>query len=255
MKGATKILPSTKQFDVSPLEYNQDKPNEIMLSAISDLPTHTIVTAQVKIASCSTPVSHGTKNKQDAQICDKSGVSVVQLWEENIGILDEGKSYTLKAFRVAEYDGVKYLAMSRESEVVPSDDITDAVEPQPTEAMTDSTFVTIKKPKIAAVYKLQSFKMCVRCRSPVEPGIPPLGRCSKADCGILQDYTLCETTNVAELLIVDSSTKLCLFAFNDYIAKIAATENPTEEQLLTAPPILEITYNQQNKEIISIVRS
>ena len=85
--------------------------------------------------------------------------------------------------------------------------------------------------------------MCIRCRSPVEPEIAPLGRCTKNECGILQDYTLCNTTSVAELLIVDGTKKLLLFAFDKCITEVAATANPTE-QLLTAPPISEITYNQ-----------
>ena len=119
LKGTTKIVTSPKKFDVSPLEYDQDKPKEIIiLSAIKDIPTHTIITAKVKVANCSTPVSRGTKQKQNVTIADQSGTSIVQLWEENIGKLEEQKSYILKAFRVAEYDDEKYLAMSHDSEVL-----------------------------------------------------------------------------------------------------------------------------------------
>ena len=76
-----------------------------------------------------------------------------------------------------------------------------------TKVTSDNTHITIKTPRIAAVYKLQSFKMCIRCHSPVEPEIAPLGRYTKKECGILQDYTLCDTTTVAELLIVDGTKK------------------------------------------------
>lgn len=75
MKDATKILQSSKKFDVSPLEYDQDKRKEI-LSAINDLTTLTIITAKVKVANCSTLVSRGTKN---VTITDQSGTSVIQL--------------------------------------------------------------------------------------------------------------------------------------------------------------------------------
>ena len=54
------------------------------------------------------------------------------------------KSCILKAFRIAEYDGIKYRAMSHASEILPTDNITDAIEPQPTQAMTGNTHVTIK---------------------------------------------------------------------------------------------------------------
>ena len=51
LKGATKILPSSKEFDVSPLEYDDNKPKEIMLCEVDKLPTHTLVTAKVKVYS------------------------------------------------------------------------------------------------------------------------------------------------------------------------------------------------------------
>ena len=253
LKGATKILPSPKKFDVSPLEYDQDRPKEVLLSAVNDLPIHTLVTVKVKVANCSAPVSRGTKTKQSVTIADKSGTFVVQLWEEHVGELEEQRSYILKTFRVSEYEDNKYLAMVRDSEIVPTDDITDAVELEPVPLATESTYTSITNPRIAAVYKLQSFKICIRCHSPVEPQAAPLGRCTKSDCGILQDYTLCDTTNVAELLVIDGAKKLILFAYDDCIAEIAGTPNPTEHQLLTAPLITQITYNQENK-IIAIQR-
>ena len=124
---------------------------------------------------------------------------IMVLWLPRVSLLV--KSYILKAFRVAEYDDVKYLTTSREiSEVLPTQDITDAVEPSPTQTTTDSNLITIDNPKLAAVYKLETFKMCIRCHSRVEPGVAPLGRCSKTGCAVLQDYILCETSNVAELL-------------------------------------------------------
>ena len=202
LKGSTKIRESSKQFDVSPLEYQDDKPKDIMLSELDKLPVHTIVTAKVKVAKCGPPLSRGTKRKQDVIICDQSGTTTIQLWEENIDLLEEGKSYILKAFRVAEYDDEKYLATSRDiSEVLPIQDIADAVDPTPTETTTDSNLITIDNPKLAAVYKLETFKMCIRCHSRVEPGVAQLGRCSKTGCAVLQDYTLCETSNIAELMV------------------------------------------------------
>ena len=241
LKGSTKIIKSTKQFDVSPLEYNDDKPKDIELSELDTLPIHTIITTKVKVAKCGPPLSRGTKRKQDVIISDKTGTTV-QLWEENLDLVQEGKSYILKAFRVAEYSNVKYLAMSRElSEILPTEDITDTVQLSPTHTATNSTSITIENPRIAAVYKLETIKMCIRCHSRVEPEAPPLGRCTKQGCYTLQDYTLCDSSKVAELLVLDdAANKITLYAFGDRIAQIAAIENPSEEQLLTASPISKI---------------
>ena len=117
-----------------------------------------------------------------------------------------------------------------------------------------STKVVIDNPKLAAVYKLETFKMCIRCHSRVEPGVAQLGRCSKTGCAVLQDYTLCETSNIAELLVMDGTNKTCLYAFGDLISQIAGTPNPSEEQLLNGPPIAKITYSIHNNEIIEVER-
>ena len=66
--------------------------------------------------------------------------------------------------------------------------------------------------------------------------------------------TLCDTSSVAELLVMDGFKKVCLYAFGARIAEVAATENPTEQQLLTAPPISEIIYDEQNSKIVKVVR-
>ena len=96
LKGATKILPSNKEFDVSPLEYDDNKPKEIMLCEVDKLPTHTLVTAKVKVTSCGRPVTRGTKKKQDVIISDQSGTAIVQLREENLDSLKQGESCILK---------------------------------------------------------------------------------------------------------------------------------------------------------------
>ena len=62
-----------------------------MLSELDTLPIHTIVITKVKVAKCGPPLSRGTKRKQDVIISDKSGTATVQLWEENLDLLQEGK--------------------------------------------------------------------------------------------------------------------------------------------------------------------
>ena len=92
----------------------------------------------------------------------------------------------LPSVRRAEYDGAKYLALCRDgSKIVISKDIVDATK----HVVVDSSIVEVNGPKIVAVYKLESFKACLRCQSHVEPGSPPFGRC--IECGVLQNYDFC----------------------------------------------------------------
>ena len=67
---------------------------------------------------------------------------------------------------------MKYLALCREgSEIVAAKHVVEAIQPI---VVGDSNIVEVKNPKIVAVYKLESFKACVRCQSLIEPGSPPL---------------------------------------------------------------------------------
>ena len=136
---------------------------------------------------CEQPVYLGSKRKQNIVVNDRSASCSVQLWEENIGLLEEGKSYCLDALWIGEYNSTKYLAFSREgSKVTPAEKAIEAVEP----IMCDGRVFDVDNSKITAVYKLESFKSCFWCRSKMEPGSPPLERC--IDCNVLQNYQLCQ---------------------------------------------------------------
>ena len=67
------------------------------------------------------PIIIGSKRKQNVIVSDHTASCCVQLWEEHIGLLEEGKSYILESFRIGEYNSTKYLALCREgSKVIPA---------------------------------------------------------------------------------------------------------------------------------------
>ena len=90
------------------------KPLEITLSDMNKCETHALVTVDVKVMRCEKACCIGSKRKQIVVVSDHTESTIVQLWEEHIGSLEEGKSYSLQSFRIAEYDGEKYLAMCRD---------------------------------------------------------------------------------------------------------------------------------------------
>ena len=53
------------------------------------------------------------KKKQDVLVGDASGMIRVALWEEEIGMMEEGQSYELNAVVVREYRGKRFLSTSR----------------------------------------------------------------------------------------------------------------------------------------------
>ena len=65
------------------------------------------------------------------------------MWEEHIGLLEEGKSYILESFMIGEYNGTKYLALCREgSEVIPARKVIEAVEP----IICDGNIIDVENP-------------------------------------------------------------------------------------------------------------
>ena len=104
VKGATKICPSEKKFDVSKMEFQQTEAVEITLNKVDETEPFTMISVDVNVINCGEPI---TRQKQEVTVSDATGLATVQLWENNIGMVEEGKSYKLKNFRVVEYENVK----------------------------------------------------------------------------------------------------------------------------------------------------
>ena len=118
----------------------------------------TIVDISVKVVNCGEPVALGTHQKQEVKVGDTTGCGLVQLWEQNISLLAEGRSYKLKHFRIVEYKNIKSIAMCWEgSKVLPIEDHKIVINPPINAAVVEASCITLHKPKIAAVFKLETF--------------------------------------------------------------------------------------------------
>lgn len=102
---------------------------------------------------------------------------------------------------------------------------------------------------IVAVLQLDAYRSCLRCKARVEPSSPPLGRCSKVDCAMLQRYDACpEHTSTKLLCSVDSNMR-SMYTFGQTVQDLACiTDNSavTEEALLKSPPFKSVTINANN---------
>jgi len=131
----------------------------------------------------------GGKQKQEVVVGDHTAPARVTLWEQHVEALQEGSFYSLKNLIVWEYGIVKYLSMPWEGyEIVPIDDIGDIV--LSTCDVTEHLKTELLDPVISAVSSLDSYKACIWSKAMVELQYPPLGRCSKDDCSMMQRYDL-----------------------------------------------------------------
>ena len=105
---------------------------------------------------------------------------------------------------------------------------------------------------------LDKYKTCLQCKARVEP-MPPLGRCSRIECMMMQRYDLCGEQTTAKLYDENMKTKtLQCHAFGEVVYNIGNVHQDdlvTAEALLRAPKFESLTFSSDKKIIKDVKRS
>ena len=174
---------------------------EIVLAEISELELYTKVTvAAVKAVEVKEIEQLKEKVKQDIVVGDRSGTAKLTLWEDNVGEIQQGRSYALKDFVVRQYQTIKYLSKGEGSQLVMVGDIGPVLSSEVPKRVDDE--VVLKQVVVIGVPALERYRICFKCRSRVEPLQTPLGCCCKFDCSMIQRYDLCQEYSTAKLLLM-----------------------------------------------------
>lgn len=171
-----------------------------------------------------TSVSSG-KNIQEVMIADATSSAKCTLWESSIGSLELDKCYHLKHFSVQEFNSIKYLSIQKQgSEILPIQEEMDDIASSNDKNNDDEV---ILNSAIIGVSKLDSYKVCMRCKVHVEPSDDTTGRCSKEDCMMLQRYDIiCKQQLTAKLLFTSTKNEfLSLFAYNKTLLEMTKVNN------------------------------
>ena len=218
---------------------------------LADLDSRSVydrVSVTVKVLKCSDPVHvSNDKKKQDITIADLSDVSRITLWEENISKVQAGMSYNIHNFIVREYASTKFLSMAKDGLKI--EPISDIGEVKQCKDGNDKEETTLSNALIVAVLHLDSYRSCLCCKARVEPLSPPLARCSKPDCTMLQRYDVCSEHISAKLLFKDNTNMHTLYAYGNMVKNLSGITDSTtltEDSLLTIPKFSTITYNENN---------
>ena len=157
--------------------------------------------------------------------------------------MDTSKCYTLEDFTVREYGGTKYLSIAKEgSKFYPIADIGNI---KTSQQSNDDQDQTILNAVIIGVLQLDSYKSCLRCKARVESISDTLGRCSKADCAMLQRFDVCNQHSSAKLLCMSDSNTYSLYVYGSHVKELACVTTDkelTEETFLKAPKLSKITF-------------
>ena len=102
-------MPSAKEIN-----YIVDTTNN--LSDLQTVPNLTKITIRIKVVDImgTFEVKPGLM-KQDVLISDDTGTATLTLWQQNIGSLEDGKSYILQGVSVREFNNSKYLSFLNSS--------------------------------------------------------------------------------------------------------------------------------------------
>lgn len=212
------------------------------------------VTVKIKVVDVKQQMQAGNKMKQDVIVADETSTARVVLWEEHMNCLRDKKSYCLKNFIVKKYQSTNYLTMSREgTEITLIEDIGNVAE-----SIDDlDEIIEIKDVLIVGVPHLDTYRACIQCNGRVEPQTPPLGKCTRIDCKMMQRYDVCKENITAKLILMHSDEAqkkiIQVSAFGEVIREIAGGLEITPEVLLRASKLDSVTIFK-HKNIIKNVK-
>lgn len=170
-----------------------------MLEEIQELENRKKINVRVKVTAIHDPVQLIEKTKQEVFLSDQSGSAKLVLWEDNVNSLEKGRSYLMKNLVVRSYQCSKHLIEGKSTTIETIDDIVAVCSGD-----SEETF-QLKSPTIIGVPELETYQVCLKCKSRVEAISETRGSCSSSQCRMMQRYGVCLEFTSAKLLIMYAS--------------------------------------------------
>ena len=253
LKNGTQIKQSPKKMDIASLMVDAAA-KVVTLDELDGLEVFDRATVNVKVVELKEEMQVGGKSKRDIIIADGSGTARVSVWEGHVNTMEENTSYCLKDFMVREFQSTKYLTMAKEgSRIIAIDDIGGVVE----QTKEDEELLLIQNVSIVGIPYLDTYKSCLKCKARVEPQTPPLRKCSKADCMMLQRYDLCTEHTSAKLMLMydDEGERKSVqaYAYGEVVRQIAGCGDLSAEGLLKRGDFASMTLMREKYIIKDVI--
>ena len=255
LKSSSQIRESPRKIDVQSLLIETEALN-ITLDTLQQKELFQKVTVSIKVYEVKDPITISDKSMQDVFIADKSSTARVALWEDNVGSMEQGRSYTLKNFVVRVFQSIKYLTMGGEgAELIPIKDIgTVALQSKAQDLDCEAVLHNVT---IVGVLHLDTARVCLNCKGRVEPQTPPLGKCSRPDCQMMQRYDLCTKNTTGKLMLMYESEGQCKYtqvtAHGEQLQQIVGENNDLTPDLLLKSPRMESVTIFKNRKVLQKV--
>lgn len=218
----------------------------IPLNKLNDVPDYDFVTVSAKVGKASEKIEvKSGLFKQDLGISDETATGRLTLWQQTIGSLTVGTSYSLQGLQVRSFNNKKYLSepksgfefsVVKDIQAVPLD--SDDQDEEVLNASITGAWVT-------------NNRMCQACKGNIECISDQFGTCEK--CNMTQKLDNCAQKLSTKVLIINGDKKMYLLVPIAMIRSIIGDPNISsdtasstiEGELLSAKPF-NFTYTCNN---------
>ena len=206
--------------------------------ALPDLPENERVTIRVTVVKVNEPQTVGSnKTKQEVLVADTTAKATVILWGNDVGTLEQGKSYQLNRLEIRTYLTKRHLSFPSATSADEISDIEDVIEPTPS---SDEEEECLQSVTISGVRQLETIYNCITCSKTVVPTNEYVGVCDS--CHTTQKLPAPKQT--AKLFIQNGPQRLLLRANDIKLKEITQLQKEVTAQDLLFSPQFDCTYNK-----------
>ena len=239
LKSSTQVELSTVQFDVDDLKTVGSA--EIPLNELQDHDEYDRVTIRAQVMRANEPQKVGMgKLKQEVILADSTATAMITLWETDVNMLIEGKSYQMSKLVVRSFLGKQHLSFPPTGSTLEEiDHLENVIIPDtPLDDDDDEYLVAVT---VTGIQQFEYVYTCINCKKPV-----------RATTDMTAECDVCHTTQrmsnhrfTAKLFIQAASDQhVTLRAYHDAITTIAQKDGDIKaEDLLFASPF-DVAYNK-----------
>ena len=184
-----------------------------------------------------------TLRKQDCVIGDSEGCGRVVLWEEDVGKLEEGKSYKLIGLTVRSFRGINYLSAGKDSHIENVTDIGETAQLEDGDLEEKGIVRKVVEGEIDGVLYTDDYEGCIGCNAKVKANDDVVAECTK--CGMLMKRSKCKKFLTARVVVVSSDSKHhTLMLFNNVLKTIIGNEETNVKRALLSANTLKFLVDK-----------
>ena len=215
----------------------------VSISNFSEVDPSSRVTLKIAVLKVKDPTTLSIgKRKQELVIADSTGHTTLALWEEDIDMLEELRSYQLNRVLFHMYNGnweVSFPSFGASFEEIPDLEDVDILGFDDDQEEQDSTF--IEKCCVVGVKEVEHVHACISCKRSIKSDITD----TKATCDICGTYQLLkQPKTTAKLYIEPKSGQLIVLRANGDVLQQILSDRPFTCDNLLEVSVFNLTHNK-----------